>query len=164
MLVVKEISMKKFLSVVFTVLLLQVQALAVVIPDSTPVIVQPMQLVDADDYKLGDQVKFTVLQPVKINGDVVIKSGTEVLAQTTKKRNNFILGIPGEIEVGNFHIVTPSNEIIRLRGSIGDKGDGRYWAHIGWFFLFPILFVKGNDGKIPANTTLILYTVEEVNL
>lgn len=54
MLVVKEISMKKFLSVVFTVLLLQVQALAVVIPDSTPVIVQPMQLVDADDYKLGD--------------------------------------------------------------------------------------------------------------
>lgn len=156
--------MKKILSVIFTVLLLQIQAFAVVIPDSTPVIVQPMKMIDADNYKLGDQVKFAVLQPVKIDGKVVIKSGTEVLAQTIKKKNNFILGIPGEIEVGNFHIVTPSNEIIRLRGSISDKGNGKYWAHIGWFFLFPLLLVKGNDGKIPANSTLILYTIEDVNL
>ena len=90
--------------------------------------------------------------------------GTEVIAQVVKKKNNFILGIPGEIQVNNFQILTSDNEIIRLRGSIIDKGDSKYWAHVGWFFLLPLLFVKGNDGKIPVNTSHTLYTMENIEL
>lgn len=156
--------MKKILAMIFMVMLLQVPVSAAMLPQGTVVVVQPQRLVDADDYKDGDTVKFTVLQPVKVNGDVLIKSGTEVLAQVVKKKNNFILGIPGEIQLDNFRIYTNDNEIIRLRGSVIDKGDGRYWAHIGWFFLFPLLFIKGNDGKIQANTTHTLFTLEDVNL
>ena len=81
-----------------------------------------------------------------------------------KKKNNGILGIPGELELGNFEMVASNNDIIRLRGTVVDKGEGRYWANVGWFFLFPILFVKGDDGKIPVNSTHRLYTVEDINL
>ena len=66
--------------------------------------------------------------------------------------------------MGNFELLTSNNDIIRLRGTIADKGEGRYWANAGWFFLFPILFIKGDDGKIRVNSTHRLYTVEDINL
>ena len=79
-------------------------------------------------------------------------------------KNNFILGIPGELELTNFQLITGDNDPIPLRGNINDKGEGRYWAHIGWFFLFPLLLVKGGDGKIPATVQYTMYTMEEVEL
>ena len=156
--------MKKILSVILLSLLLQVQVSATTIPSGTLVVVQPQQEIDADDVKAGDTVKFTVVQNVKVDNKVVIKSGTEVIAKTTKVKNNGILGLPGELEVSEFQILTDNNEVVRLRGSIIDKGIGRYWANVGWFFVFPLLFVKGNDGKIQKNTTHYLYTIENVNL
>lgn len=156
--------MKKIVSIILLTLLLQIQTNATILPESTAIIVQPKQLIDADDFKIGSQVKFVVIQPVKINKETIIPAGTEVISQVIQKKNNFILGIPGKIEIGNFHILTKDNEIIRLRGTVEDKGDSKYWVHVGWFFLFPILFIKGNDGKIQTNTTQILYTIEEIDL
>ncbi len=156
--------MKKIFAAIFTIMLLQAQVSAVTLPEGTVIVVQPQREIDADEVKEGGTVNFHVLQPVKVNGQVVIKSGTEVTAQVVKKKNNFILGIPGEIQVNNFQILTSDNEIIRLRGSIIDKGDSKYWAHVGWFFLLPLLFVKGNDGKIPVNTSHTLYTMENIEL
>ena len=48
-----------------------------------------------------------------------------------------------------------------LRANISNKGTNRAWVNVGWFFwvAFPLLFVKGNDGKISAGTYQILYTV-----
>ncbi len=156
--------MKKILSVILLSLLLQVQVSATTIPSGTLVVVQPQQEIDADDVKAGDTVKFLVAQNVKVDNDIVIKSGAEAFAQVTKVKNNGILGLPGELEVSEFQILTDNNEVVRLRGSIIDKGIGRYWANVGWFFVFPLLFVKGNDGKIQKNTTHYLYTIENVNL
>lgn len=156
--------MKKILSVIMLSLLLQSQIYAATIPEGTMLVVQPQKEINADNVKEGDRVNFTVVQPVKVNNEVVIKSGREVTAEVVKKRNNGILGIPGELELGNFELLTPNNDIIRLRGTVADKGEGRYWANAGWFFLFPILFIKGNDGKIRVNSTHRLYTVEDINL
>ena len=103
-------------------------------------------------------------ESVKVNGNVVVKQGTEVTAQVARLKNNFILGIPGEMELTNFQLMTSDSDPIPLRGNVKDKGEGRYWAHVGWFFLFPLLFVKGGDGKIPATVQYTMYTMEEVNL
>ena len=73
--------------------------MAVTIPQGTLVVVQPAKLIDADKVRTGDKVLFSVTQPVKINGETVIKMGTEVNAKITKRKNNGILGIPGEIDV-----------------------------------------------------------------
>lgn len=156
--------MKKILSIIMLSLLLQSQIYAATIPEGTMLVVQPQKEIDADNVKEGDRVNFTVVQPVKVNNEVVIKSGREVTAEVVKKKNNGILGIPGELELGNFEMVASNNDIIRLRGTVVDKGEGRYWANVGWFFLFPILFIKGDDGKIRVNSTHRLYTVEDFNL
>ena len=156
--------MKKILSIIMLSLLLQSQIYAATIPEGTMLVVQPQKEINADNVKEGDRVNFTVVQPVKVNNEVVIKSGREVTAEVVKKKNNGILGIPGELELGNFEMVASNNDIIRLRGTVVDKGEGRYWANVGWFFLFPILFIKGDDGKIRVNSTHRLYTVEDFNL
>jgi hypothetical protein len=156
--------MKKILALFLVCILMQAQAMAATLPAGSVVHVQPTKEIDADKVKEGDLVEFNVMLPVKVNGVAVIKPGTVVTAQVTKKKNNFILGVPGHIEVGNFRIYVDDKEPITLRGTILDEGDDRYWCHIGWFFLFPVLFVKGDDGKIPMNSNHILYTVDDARL
>ena len=128
------------------------------IPAGTAVTVSVEREIDADDVQEGQNIDFIVLDPVTIDGTPVIKSGTPVIAQVINKKNNFIFGIPGELEVGNFKLFNQNNGIINLRGSILDKGTHRAWANIGWILVWPLLFIKGNDGKIPAGTFKILYT------
>lgn len=151
--------MKNFITILFSLLLLQMPIFALSIPSGTPVVVKSQNLIDADEVKEGDNVKFTVIQPVKVNDEIIINTGTEVTAKIIKRKNNGILGIPGNIEIGEFNILTPENEIIRLTGTVTDAGEGRYWANVGWIFVFPLLFIKGNDAKIPVNRTYILYTI-----
>ena len=156
--------MKKIFALLLVCLFMHTQVMAAVLPAGSVVHVQPSRMVDADKVKEGDQVEFQVVLPVKSNGEVLIKAGTIVTGQVTKKKNNFILGVPGHIEVGNFKIYQDDKDPITLRGNILDEGDNRYWCHIGWFFLFPVLFVKGDDGKIPMNSNHILYTVDDARL
>ena len=129
------------------------------IPPGTAVVVYTENEIDADDVKTGQNLDFIVQESVIIDDITVIPSGTHVTAQVTKRKNNFILGIAGEIEVGNFKIKAASDNMINLRGVIIDKGTNRAWCNIGWFFLFPLIFIKGNDGKIPAGTYQIVYTI-----
>lgn len=156
--------MKKILVSLLAILIIQAQALALTIPAGTLVVVQPNKTIDADDVKTGDNVKFVVSKQVKVNGKVVIKMGTEIDAKVVNRKNNGILGIPGEIEIGEFKLITADNDILLLNGGISDKGDGRYWANVGWFFMFPLLFIKGDDGKIKKHSTHMLYTAEDFNL
>ena len=156
--------MKKIISLVLCLSFISLQASAIILPEGKAIPVKPVQDLNADNLKQGETVIFEVAQPVKVNGNVVVKQGTEVTAQVAKLKNNFILGIPGEMELTNFQLITNDNDSILLRGNIRDKGEGRYWAHVGWFFLFPLLFVKGGDGKIPATVQYTMYTMEEVNL
>lgn len=158
--------MKKILAVLLLFALIQVQTFALTIPQGTLVLVQASNTIDADRVKIGDTVSFKTTKPVKVDGKVVINAGKEVNAKVINKKNNGILGIPGEIEVGEFRIITQNNEIIYLDGKIADKGKDRLWANTGWLFIitFPMLFIKGDDGKIYSINEHMLYTAEDVTL
>lgn len=156
--------MKKILAVMI-LLVLQLQVFGATIPSGTAVVVRTEHEIDADRVKLGDSVNFVVEQNVKVNGETVIKMGSSVQGKVVKRKNNGILGIAGELEIGDFKLISADNgEVIRLSGTIADKGEARYWANIGWLFVFPLLFVKGNDGKFPMNYSKILYTIQDVEL
>ena len=72
--------------------------------------------------------------------------------------------MPGKVQVGNFSLITEDNQQVYLCGIMQNKGMGREWANIGWFFLFPLLFIKGEDGKIEAGRYQIMHTVNDVAL
>lgn len=129
------------------------------IPAGTAITVYNAHEINADDIATGQTVNFIVDNTVNINGIDVIKAGTQATAEVTNKRNNFIFGIPGEIQVNNFRITNVSNKPINMSGSIIKKGNSRYWAHIGWIIVWPLLLVKGEDGIIPAGTRHTIYTI-----
>lgn len=158
--------MKKFFVVLFAVLLFQMQSFALRIPQGTLVMVKTSKVIDADEVKIGDSVKFKTVKPVKVDGNVVIKQDTEVNAIVINKKNNGVLGIPGKIEIGDFYILTNDNEAIHLTGTVLNEGQDRYWANVGWLFFItlPMLFIKGNDGKILPNANYMLYTAEDVDI
>ncbi len=130
------------------------------IPAGTPIMIYSEKEIDADDVKMNENISFVVQNPVYVNDKIVIKADTEVVGQVIKRKNNSILGISGEIQVGNFKI-KHSNQVINLRGTIINKGDNRAWVNLGWIFwiTLPMVFIKGNDGKIPAGTYQMLYTI-----
>ena len=155
---------KRVSSIIVSVLILVsntgiIYAKEIFIAPGTAVTVYTENEIDADDVQAGQNLDFIVQESVIIDDNMVIPSGTHVTAQVTKRKNNFILGIAGELQVSNFKIKTSDNHIINLRGVIIDKGTNRAWCNIGWFFLFPLIFIKGNDGKIPAGTYQIVYTI-----
>ena len=137
---------------------------SILIPSGTPVNIYLENEIDADNVKKYDIVNFVVQDNLKIDNKIMIKSGTKVQGQIINKKNNFILGLAGEIQIGNFLLFTEDNQQIYLRGIMQNKGIGREWVNIGWFFLFPLLFIKGEDGKINAGSCQTLYTINDVVL
>jgi len=134
------------------------------IPAGTAITITNRNEINADYVTKGQTIDFVVDNPVSVNGITVIKAGTSVTAEVLNKRNNFIFGIPGEISVGNFKLNNISTNSINMSGSISDKGSSRYWAHIGWLIVWPLLLVKGGDGIIPAGTRQTIYTIGDTYL
>ncbi len=134
------------------------------IPAGTAVTIHNTQEINADYLNKGQTVEFSVDSPVIINGVTVIKAGTRATAEVLNKKNNFIFGIPGEIQVGNFKLNNGGSSPINMSGSITEKGSSRYWSHIGWLIVWPLLLVKGGDGVIPAGTRHTIYTIGDTYL
>lgn len=134
------------------------------LPAGTAITIRNKQEINADHVREGQIVDFIVDSPVTLNGLTVIKPNASVTAEVINKRNNFIFGIPGDLQVGNFKLTNLNNKSINLTGTISKKGTSRYWAHIGWLIVWPLLLVKGEDGKIPAGTRHTIYTMGDVYL
>ena len=134
------------------------------IPSGTAVMIHNTQEINADHLKKGQTVEFVVDNSVIINGISVIQSGARVTAEVLNKKNNFIFGIPGEIQIGNFKLNNVTTEPINMLGTITEKGSSRYWAHIGWLVVWPLLLVKGGDGVIHAGTRQTVYTIRDTYL
>lgn len=161
--------MKKILvSLCCTILVLNFQVLAMAsmieIPAGTPVSLMFEKSLDADEIKQGDIVDLTVMEPVKINGFIAIKAGTPVTGEIVYLKNNGILGIPGEIKVGNLNLKTSQGDVIHLRGTIDDKGVRRAWANVGWIIVWPLVFVKGNDAKIASGSYRMMHTAGDYTI
>ncbi len=79
--------MKKILSVIMLSLLLQSQIYAANHPrGNNGCCTAAKKGIDADNVKTGDRVNFAVIHPVKVNNEVVIKSGREVTAEVVKRK------------------------------------------------------------------------------
>lgn len=140
-------------------------AQTVIMEAGKPITLRAEKRLDADELKAGQIVNFIVETPVKVGDNTVIKAGELVEGRVAVRKNNFIFGIPGALSINDLKTKTLTGQDVRLRGSIDDKGDSRYWANFGWIiYIFPLLFVKGNDGIIEADTPFTLFTLEEVRL
>ncbi|MBR3888976.1 hypothetical protein IKJ53_00520 [bacterium] len=159
---------KRFLSTFILLSLFVIQAQpsfskTITIPAGTPVTVMCEKEIDADDVKVDEIVECIIKENVKVNNVTVLKAGTPVQGKIIKKKNNCICGVAGEVQIGDFYIKLKDNNYINLRGAIADKGESRAWVNAGWIFwiTLPMVFIKGNDGKIKTGTYSVLYTIDD---
>lgn len=149
-----------------SVLNFQSLASSMEVPSGTPILITSDKEIDGDDVKLGQSIDFTTLDPVKINGRIVIKSGTQVTGQVIKRKNNNICGVAGEVQIGNFKLKTAQGDMLNLRGIMQDKGNARTWVNSGLIFIvtIPLIFIKGEDGKIAPGASQVLYTIGDFSV
>ena len=151
--------MKKFLILFFVFMFIGLDCTASVLPSETDITIRPKQEINADYIKEGDTVIFETVENVLNDDKIVISKGTSVFGKVKKKRNNFIFGTPGYITLGDFEMRANDGSKVTLSGTISNMGTARYWTVLPGVLVIPLLFIKGNDGKISGNTIYTLYTV-----
>jgi len=120
--------------------------------------------------RLGDRVELEVTDDVVVNDMVMIPRGSVATGEVTRVRKKGMWGRSGILET-RLVSVRAGDHDIRLSGAAGDRGRSGTAATIGAVLLSPLIvapfvgfFVTGTSAVIPANTTTVAYTAEEVPL
>jgi hypothetical protein len=155
----------------------------VTVPDGTPLALELVESFSSSTAKVGDTVKFTTPYPARVNGLVVVPTGTAVsgsVAQVSHARRG---ARNGQVKVAIEKLILPSGELVTLRlrksGSrkpqrMVDKGHqiglrGLLWRApfdpLTAVIAMPIaMAAKGDDLVYSAGTRVTVYFDGPLNL
>ncbi|WP_420384162.1 hypothetical protein [Novosphingobium sp.] len=138
-----------------------------VMPMGTPVTFRMAEAITTKDKTLetGYLAHLEVLEPVMLNGVVVIPAGSPAMAEITDVRNKGMWGKSGRI-TGRMLYVTVGDRKIRLRGVIDSKGQTGTAGVVASIALVPLagFFTTGTSAAMPMGTTVKGFTDEDVTL
>jgi uncharacterized membrane protein len=139
---------------------------SIYIPAGLPIIIRTTETITSDnDITSGENINFTVVNDVIVNGKIVIKAGTSAKAQiSTFQENNFV-GIPAKIVITDFSTTSVDNRYIPLRATLSQKGSDRIvLAAVLTIACLPFALIKGGEAVIPAGYEKTVYTATEIRL
>src|SRR3954452_6205831 len=93
------------------------------IPDGTRIPVRVMQQLSSASVKSNDQVTFSVVEDVVVDGDVVIKQGTPVRGVIVDAAEKRRMGRAGRLSYAVNETKAVDRTVIRLRAVQQGKGD-----------------------------------------
>ena len=93
------------------------------IPDGTRIPVRVMQQLSSASVKSNDQVTFSVVEDVVVDGDVVIKQGTPVRGVIVDAAEKRRMGRAGRLSYAVNETKAVDRTVIRLRAVQAGKGD-----------------------------------------
>lgn len=102
-----------------------VEMVTVNVPDGTPVEVELVATASGQDLKVGDIVDFRVLQPVQVNGVVVVEKDAPAKARITKVKKAGHWGRAGKLDWAMQDAVGIDGSRIPLRFTKGTAGDSK---------------------------------------
>ncbi len=156
-------------AVLVLLLAVSVHAAKVQVPEGTNISVKfPANIkISSGEMSEGIPLLFELAKPVEIGGKVIVAkgaTGTAVVKESVKARKG---GKPGKITV-EFVELAPSEpwkavdgSNIKLKGSVTAEGKGK--KTLSYLFIFG-LFIKGGQGKIPADQIFTATVAESVIL
>jgi hypothetical protein len=107
----------------------------------------------------GHMFRLTVAYDVRVQGTVVIPSGTPAVGEVTMRTGKGVFGKSGKMEVELRHVDLGGRRI-PVMGKFKQEGEGNTLAAVGAIFLSaPLLFVTGKSAVIPRGRELTGYTV-----
>lgn len=146
---------------------LSVISRANVLTEGTPIHVRLAQTISSETAQRGDEVDFEVLGDIKLNGNVVIPTGSRAVGTITTADSKHHLGRGGKLDVNIDFVRLPSGDTIPLRGVQSVKGRGHITAMttgivatglVFWPAAPLLLLVEGKDVVVPKGHESNLYT------
>lgn len=127
-------------------------ATEVTIKAGTPVPVRIDETVSSETATAGQTVRCFVTRDVFVDDFIVIKAGTEVVAEVTYSQKTGSLGKEGKVFLVVRDTVAVDNTKVPLRSSLSQTGDER--VALSWL-VCP--FIKGTQSMIPSGTETKAY-------
>ena len=113
--------------------------------------------------RVGQRFELETSEPVSLNGQVVIPTGTHGVAEITTVRNKGMWGKSGNIDARVLYLRVGDRQI-RLSGTLNDKGVTGTGGVVASAVLVPVVgfFVTGTSAKIPPGSPVKAFLDEDV--
>lgn len=111
----------------------------------------------------GDRFYLEVAEPLMYRGQVVVPVGSIAVGEVARSERNGHFGKKGQVEVRLLYVQTPSGPV-RLSGRMGRDGTGQGLVAIGGgaIVAWPMFFIHGTSGRLPADTAMTAYLADEL--
>lgn len=128
----------------------------------------PLQLttrteLNTKEVHSGDRFYLEVAEPLVYHGQVVVPVGSIAVGEVMRSERNGHFGKRGQLDVRLDYVETP-NGPVRLSGRSGRQGTGQGVLAIGGalFVSWPMLFIHGTSGRMPADTPITAYLADDL--
>lgn len=157
---IRSFSILGLLIIVFAAM--QITAQEVNVPEGTTVALLFSKDISSKTAQRGDAISFTVEKDVTVDGQVIIKQGTEAKGSVIYAEKGGYLGRSGKLAIQVDSTFTADGQVITLRAAKGSEGDSAGRTTIALVYLIGPFgaFKKGGDTVFKQGTQLTVYTAE----
>ena len=127
-------------------------ATEITIKAGTPVPVRIDETVSSESATAGQTIRCFVTRDVFVDDFIVIKAGTEVVAEVTYSQKTGSLGKEGKVFLVVRNTIATDKTIVPLRANLSQTGDEK--VALSWM-ICP--FIKGTQSMIPSGTETKAY-------
>jgi len=131
----------------------------IVIKAGTPVPVRILDAVSSETATAGSTVRSEVTRDITINGKVLIKAGTDVVAEIAYAQKPGSLGKEGKVNLVLRHTTAIDGTRVPLRALLEQSGDEK--VALSWM-VCP--FIKGSGAMISSGTETKAYVDYDVKI
>jgi hypothetical protein len=134
----------------------------IVLAEGTSINVVTAQEITSKEAKPNDPVNFTVAEDLVINGQVVVRKGTQAIGSVINAEKGGYMGKSGKMAIQVESTTTSDGQRLKLRAAKGREGDDKTTSTFALSMISPaFLFRKGGEAKVTAGTAITVYAAEE---
>ncbi|HET6979272.1 MAG TPA: DUF2846 domain-containing protein [Pyrinomonadaceae bacterium] len=134
----------------------------IVLSEGTAVKVVTTAEITSKNAKPNDPVGFTVVEDVVINGQVVVRTGTEAIGSVVNAEKGGYMGKSGKLAIQVESTKTVDGQSLKLRAAKGKEGEDNQTSTMVLSFISPVfLFKKGGEAKVEPGTPITVYVAQE---
>ncbi len=134
----------------------------IVLSEGTAIKVIVTGEISSKDAKPGEPVSFTVTEDIMIDGQVVVRLGSQAIGSVVNAEKGGYMGKSGKLAIQVESTKSVDGHPVKLRAAKGREGNDKTNTTFALSFISPFfLFKKGGDAKIAAGTPVTVYVAEE---
>lgn len=116
--------------------------------------------------QVGNQIEFTLAQPIVIGDQVVVGPGAKILGTVTEARASGVLGRKGKLAFDIEYLYLDSGQVVKLTGQSAKnlKGSGAIVAATAVLVTPLGLLIPGKGAKFEAGTVFDAYIAKDTEI